>query len=365
MADRCKLSAAIVSDSVERSYFLKVDGYSSAKERFKTGECLASPLLSFKGHDWILRYYPNGGRSEIGDSARYVSLVVECSDAIDDLPRPPIDLRDRDGEPEPPYVVSTIYSTPAYPTLSGLSSYYRFLIDQAELEQSGDIIDDCFSIRCVLTLSEETMDKQFVVVPPSNLHLHFADLLESMDGADVTFHVAGQMFSAHRLILAARSPVFRAEFLGAMKEKAGGPIEIHDMEADVFKCLLHFIYTDSLQMASNQGEAHLDVMMASHLLVAADRYNIERLKLICEHKLCSHIDANMVATSLVLAEQHCCNGLKEACLQFLASPSNLEAMMASDGYKHLKSSCPSALKELIARLLPPNMKAAKDIVMAL
>nr|XP_045088253.1 BTB/POZ and MATH domain-containing protein 2-like [Aegilops tauschii subsp. strangulata] len=263
MADRCKLSAAIVSDSVERSYLLKVDGYSSAKERFKTGECLASPLLSFKGHD---------------------------------------------------------------------------------LDQNSS--------------AGETMDDQFVVVPPSNLHLHFADLLESMDGADVTFHVGGQMFSAHRLILAARSPVFRAELLGAMKEKAGGPIEIHDMEADVFKCLLHFIYTDSLP-------AHLDVMMASHLLVAADRYNIERLKLICEHKLRSHIDANMVATSLVLAEQHCCNGLKEACLQFLASPSNLEAMMASDGYKHLKSSCPSALKELIARLLPPNMKAAKDIVMAL
>ncbi|XP_048557652.1 BTB/POZ and MATH domain-containing protein 2-like [Triticum urartu] len=315
MADRCKLSAAIVSDSVERSYLLKVDG--------------------FKGHDWILRYYPNGGRSEIGDSARYVSLVAECSDAIDDLPRPPIDLRDRDGEPEPPYVVSTIYSWPGCPTLSGgLSSYYRFLIDKAELEQSGDIIDDCFSIMCVLTLSEETMDDRFVVVPPSNLHLHFADLLESMDGADVTFHVAGRMFSAHRLILAARSPVFRAELLGAMKEKAGGPIEIHDMEADVFKCLLHFIYTDSLpdlQMASNQGEAHLDVMMASHLLVAADRYNIERLKLICKHKLCSHIDADMAATSLVLAEQHCCNGLKEACLQFLASPSNLEAVMTSDG----------------------------------
>ncbi|XBJ27316.1 hypothetical protein VPH35_004596 [Triticum aestivum] len=220
----------------------------------------------------------------------------------------------------------------------------------------------------IITLNEETMDDRFVVVPPSNLHLHFADLLESMDGVDVTFHVAGRMFSAHRLILAARSPVFRAELLGAMKEKAGGPIEIHDMEANVFKCLLHFIYTDSLpdlQMASNQGEAHLDVMMASHLLVAADRYNIERLKLICKHKLCSHIDADMAATSLALAEQHCCNGLKEACLQFLASPSNLEAVMTSDGYKHLKSSCPSALKELIARLLPPNMKAAKDIVMAL
>jgi speckle-type POZ protein len=70
--------------------------------------------------------------------------------------------------------------------------------------------------------------------------------------------------------------------------------------------------------------------MAGHLLVAADRYNVERLKLICEHKLCKHIDANMVATTLALAEQHNCNGLNEACLQFLSYPSTLEAMMASE-----------------------------------
>jgi speckle-type POZ protein len=43
----------------------------------------------------------------------------------------------------------------------------------------------------------------------------------------------------------------------------------------------------------------------------------------------------------------------------------LEAMMASDGFEHLKSSCPSVLKELIARLLPAELKAAKDLVMAI
>ncbi|KAF7063702.1 hypothetical protein CFC21_070201 [Triticum aestivum] len=151
-----------------------------------------------------------------------------------------------------------------------------------------------------------------------------------------------------------------------MKESSAGSIEICDMEADVFKSLLHFIYTDSvplLEIASNKGET--DVVMAGHLLVAADRYNIGRLKQICEEKLCTHIDSNMVATNLSLAEQHGFSRLKEACLQFLVSPSNLEAMMASDGYEHLKSSCPSVLKELIARILPAEYKAAKDIILAI
>ena len=219
------------------------------------------------------------------------------------------------------------------------------------------------SIRYDLTVEkdidgEETMGDRFVVVPPSDLHMHFGSLLESMVGGDVTFHVGGKKFLAHRFVLAARSSVFKVELYGAMKENAGNPIEILDMEADVFKCLLHFIYTDTMHEMSSR-----DVAMANHLLVAADRYDVERLKLICEHKLCSNIDANMVANSLVLAEKHSCNGLKEACLQFLADPYNLEAMMTSDGYEHLKISCPSVLKELIASLLPATNKAAKAIVM--
>uniref|UniRef100_A0A453SKS4 BTB domain-containing protein n=1 Tax=Aegilops tauschii subsp. strangulata TaxID=200361 RepID=A0A453SKS4_AEGTS len=197
--------------------------------------------------------------------------------------------------------------------------------------------------------------------PPSDLHRHFGDLRETMDGADVTFLVRGDKFSAHRLVLAARSPVFKAELFGSMKEKDDNLVEIHEMEAHVFKCLLYFIYTDTLP-ALEMGS--LDVTMASHLLVAADRYNIERLKL-SKHKLCNHIHAGMVATSLVLAKQHTCHGLKKACLQFLASPSNLRTMMASDGYEHLKSSCPSVLRELIARPIPIPLEAAKDIILAI
>jgi speckle-type POZ protein len=189
-----------------------------------------------------------------------------------------------------------------------------------------------------------------------------------MDGADVTFQVGGQTFLAHRSMLAARSSVFKAQLFGSMKERAGYTIEISDIEADVFKSLLHFIYTDSLPEVTREGndeDPTQEVVTASHLLVAADKYNVERLKLMCEDKLCNQIDSNMVATSLALAEQHSCDGLKDACFEFLASPSNLKAMIASDGYRHLKSSCPSVIKELIARLLPVELIALKDIIMAI
>ena len=124
-------------------------------------------------------------------------------------------------------------------------------------------------------------------VPPSDLQQHLGDLLKNQDAADLTFQVGAQRFSAHRCVLAARSSVFKAELLGAMKEKLGSPIEIHEMEAVGFKSLLYFIYTDTLpplEIDSNPSEARLDVTTAGHILVEADRYNVKRLKLICEHK---------------------------------------------------------------------------------
>jgi speckle-type POZ protein len=65
--------------------------------------------------------------------------------------------------------------------------------------------------------------------------------------------------------------------------------------------------------------------------VAADRNNLQRLKLICEDKLCRYIDAGTVATILTLTEQHHCNGLKKACFSFLSSWANLKAAMTTDG----------------------------------
>jgi speckle-type POZ protein len=154
---------------------------------------------------------------------------------------------------------------------------------------------------------------------------------------------------AHRCVLAAQSPVFRAELYSSMKEgDTAGVVRIEDMEAQVFKLLLRFVYTDSLPEMGNDDE---DVM-CQHLLVAADRYNLERLKLIYEEKLCSYISVDAVSNILALADQHHCDGLKKACFHFLASPGNLNAVITSDGLKHLSRSFPSLMEELVAMLAP-------------
>ena len=114
--------------------------------------------------------------------------------------------------------------------------------------------------------------------PPSDLHQHLGELLTSKQGADVTFHVGGETFRAHRYILASRSPVFQAELLGPMREShAAAVVEIQDMEAQVFQALLEFVYTDALPQDMTREE---EAVICQHLLVAADRYSMERLKLV-------------------------------------------------------------------------------------
>lgn len=64
-------------------------------------------------------------------------------------------------------------------------------------------------------------------------------------------------------------------------------------------------------------------LMSQHLLAAADRYGLERLRVLNEASLCEGVAINTVATTLALAEQHHCFQLKAVCLKFVAMPENL------------------------------------------
>jgi speckle-type POZ protein len=95
------------------------------------------------------------------------------------------------------------------------------------------------------------------------------------------------------------------------------------------QALLHFIYWDDLpdmEELTGLNTKWVSTLMAQHLLAAADRYALERLKLLCEKKLCEEVAINTVATTLALAEQHHCHQLKSICLKFVAMPENLRGI---------------------------------------
>ncbi|TVU42662.1 hypothetical protein EJB05_09081, partial [Eragrostis curvula] len=136
--------------------------------------------------------------------------------------------------------------------------------------------------------------------------------------------------------------------VGPMREARADSIPIKDVQPRVFKALLHFIYTDSLPPlddleAGDHGE------MIRHLLVAADRYAIERLKLLCQSILCENLDVQTVATTFALADQNHCDMLKDACIQFMTSSNAFDAVARTEGYKNLKRTCPSVTIDVLEK----------------
>lgn len=124
---------------------------------------------------------------------------------------------------------------------NGLFQYrrgYKRFFKRTALEASDYLKDDCLQVNCIVgVVKSQTEGPKIysIAVPPSNIGQHFGQLLESGKGTDVTFEVDGENFSAHKLVLAARSPVFRAQLFGPMKDQNTQCIKIEDMEAPVFK----------------------------------------------------------------------------------------------------------------------------------
>ncbi|WVZ49608.1 hypothetical protein U9M48_000949 [Paspalum notatum var. saurae] len=197
---------------------------------------------------------------------------------------------------------TTTFSLALFSTTTFKSWSYNKFVKRKDVEESTYVKDDCLR-RCDIAVAimaapsvRAEAGTQFVVVPPRDMRRQFGRLLSSAEGRDVTFE---------------RSP-------------------------------------ESSSPRTDEGDD--EFVLTQHLLVAADRYDLERLKLICEQKLCCDMDASTVATALALAEQLGCRGLNKACFKLLKSPSQLKTAMATEGFDHLMSSCPSLIKELLAKI---------------
>ncbi|XBI14873.1 hypothetical protein VPH35_057390 [Triticum aestivum] len=324
----------------------------AVKPQTVSPRCVKSETFLAGGRRWYVEFYPDGhGPRDAGWISVFLFLVPAGAYEVVTT-QLKISLLDAHGKPVPSYGSGGAWRCCAFSTNQGSWGYSRF-ITRADLGRLGHVSweNGGFSVQFDIIVSKETSTEyvpvRMLVPPPDILH-DLGQLLSTGEGADVTFEVGGEIFVAHRCVLAARSSVFRAELLGPMKESTSMCVHIKDMEPNVFKALLHFIYTDSVPEIDDADA----LSMIQHLLVAADRYGLKRLKLTCEEKLCTYINTSTVATTVALAEQHACTTLKEECFRFLESCNNsmLDLITRSSDFEHLARSCPSIIKELIPKL---------------
>jgi speckle-type POZ protein len=190
--------------------------------------------------------------------------------------------------------------------------------------------------------------KQFQFkVPECRLSDDLGNLFDSSQFADVTLACNGREFLCHKAILTSRSQVLAAMFEHDMKERMNNRVEVKDMDPEVMAEMLRFLYTGKATNLEN---------MAADLLAAADKYALDRLKVMCEEALCNNLTVDNVSEVLILADRHSAEQLKAQAIEFINNRHATD-VMDTPGWKQMVSSNPhlvaEAFRALATQQIPP------------
>ncbi|KAJ1693900.1 hypothetical protein LUZ63_010598 [Rhynchospora breviuscula] len=303
-----------ITESHKGSCLFKVVEYSSPKDYY-----ISSDIFSIGGYNWNIEYYPFGYMT---DDEHYVAFIIRLVSNVKDLAvKVNFTVLAQDGKSssnfEFPNKIENGVAQPWH-----LPYYMR----REKLEEPKFLNGDSFTVRCTIEVFNDEIKIHCFEIPPSNLSQQLTSLLETGEGADVSFKVGRDTIHAHKSILAARSPVFKAQLFGPMKGMKNKTIKVKDMEASTFKAMLHFIYSQSESLPEFEelkGNRAASIAVAQNLLVAANRYGLVRLKFVCEIELYKFINEDNLGDTLAFAEEHNCSLLKVTCENYLRQPSAL------------------------------------------
>jgi speckle-type POZ protein len=143
-------------------------------------------------------------------------------------------------------------------------------------------------------------------------------------------------FDCHRFILSSRSPVFRAMFENDMEEATSCKVDIKDLSADVVEEMLYFIYSGNTpNLAKGAGD----------LLAAADMYQLDHLKNMCEEKLINCTSIDSAVAHLVLGDMYQAELLKKAALTFVVK--NMSTVIRTRDWKERLICQPQLMAEVM------------------
>ncbi|CAB3365355.1 speckle-type POZ protein B isoform X4 [Cloeon dipterum] len=334
---------------VKFSYMWTINNFSFCREEM--GEVLKSSTFSAGANDklkWCLRVNPKGLDEESKDYLSLYLLLVSCNKSE---VRAKFKFSILNAKREE---TKAMESQRAYRFVQGKDWGFKkfirrdFLLDEA----NGLLPDDKLTIFCEVSvvadsvnISGQSNTVQFKV-PECRLSDDFGQLFENQKFSDVTLAVAGREFQAHKAILAARSPVFAAMFEHEMEERKHNRVEIADVDHEVLREMLRFIYT---------GRATNLEKMADDLLAAADKYALDRLKVMCEEALCTNLSIDNVADTLILADLHSADQLKAQAIEYINT--HATDVMETQGWKSMVQSHPhliaEAFRSLATQQIPP------------
>lgn len=331
---------------IKFSYMWTIDNFSYCREEI--GEVLKSSTFSSGPEDnlkWCLRVNPRGLDDESRD---YISLYLVLVSGMKPEVRAKFKFSILNNKKEERKAME---SQRAYRFVQGKDWGFKkfirrdFLFDEA----NGLLPEDKLTIYCEVSVVADAHNAtgsmhDYPRVPESTLSTDLGVLQDRGTFSDVTLSVGGRVFQAHKAVLAARSPVFSAMFEHSMEESLKNHVEINDLDGEVLGEMLNYIYT---------GKAPNLKKTADQLLSAADKYDLGRLKTMCEESLCNSLSVENAADTLILADLHSAEQLKAICIEFINS--HAAEVMDTSGWSLLISSHPNLVADAFKALAQTSL----------
>lgn len=287
---------------------------------------------------WVLDFHPTSP-----EHPEYCSLYLRLVSQTEKLDKFEVDY-ELAMQLSSGFILQIAIATSDYGTLSKGKSwgYNKFIERKMVLDAIKP--DDKLVIKCKITTNSNTLNKKGFAkkLPvPNSLPSKMRSLVDGNKYGDVTILIGDQRFLAYKGILSAQSSVFAAMFEHEMQETIENHVTINDVDPDVFRELLRYIYTDQLTANLNG--------MAFKLYAAADKYDISTLKSLCRDQLMDKLNWKNAVETLILADTHSDLEMKNQTLRFLCG-NRAAKVTKTDSWAKLIINYPHLVTEIFQAL---------------
>ena len=341
----------VYGNTAKKTYLWTIENFMERPE--EKDDAIWSSDFTVTGPDgqiteWHLELYPQGENTDTGsgeepDDGDYVYVYLSSSNEFEVKAKGSFSIVDSSKKEQ------EIFHPGQHTFIHGASCGGKIIkLDKLKNDSSSLMPEGNLTILCKLEVfgDDEWLcgSNQFSNKPAINEECqrqvidHLNNLLAEKNCSDLEVSCDEEVFPCHQAILSARCPVFFAMFQTDMAENQSKKVNITDVKKEVFSEMLRFIYTG--KVSSNDSLREL----ARDLLVAANKYQLDLLKKLCEAQLCSTLDGSNCVELLVLGDIHEASNLKTAALESVLM--NLASLSNTDVYKDFIKKYPELVFEV-------------------
>lgn len=319
------------------SYRWTIEDFKTKMETFKLGQQLESSQFIINGFKLCINLYPNGRNEEEGG---YVSLFLRNDNSFQLEVMCDFILG----------IKNSFKHSFGYNKVNPNSGYgFPKMYSHEQILSKNVLEGETLEILAVITfkgkvknitmnLDEDTATEQ----APTKVGQDLFKAFESQDFCDFDIVCDDKVIKCHKVVLASRSPVFRAMLLHNMEESAQQKVEPKNFDFDTMYLVLKFMYKGDIE--ANLLEKH-----AESIFMAADYYEINDLKKSCERVLVTQVTIKNMVDMFVMADMYKATELKLATKKLIVQ--NSKELMKQKDWKQRFGSSQSLVFEILESVI--------------